>query len=61
MSDVTVFECNRGGVKPDLVKVQLDIPRRVLDEYKQKAGKKMNAKKMMENMLINWIDGVAQS
>lgn len=61
MSDVTVFVCNR-GVRNDTVKIQLEIPKRVLEAYKEKAGdKKLTAKQIMENMLTNWVDGVGEA
>ncbi len=59
MEDVNIFICDRGVAK-DLVKIQLEIPRRVLDAYKEKSkDTKYTAKQVMENMLVNWIDGVS--
>lgn len=57
---VTIFQCNRGGVKANTVKVQLEIPAETLEAYKKKAeGTNYTPKQVMENMLRNWIDGIA--
>lgn len=53
-----VFIC---GQKPG-IKVQLEIPEHILEAYKTKSKEskdKYTAKQIMENMLINWINGVA--
>ncbi len=58
VSDVNVFVCNRGERK-DLVKLQLELPKRVLERYKEMAKDgKYTPKQIMENMLTNWVDGV---
>lgn len=50
-----VFIC---GQKPG-VKIQLEIPEYILEAYKEKSkGSKYTAKQIIENMLINWINGV---
>lgn len=61
MSETTVFVCDR-GTKKNTVKIQLEIPERILEGYKQKAkGTVYSPKQVMENMLTNWIDGVKAS
>jgi hypothetical protein len=58
MSDVTVFVCDRGGLKR--MKVQLELRPEALEKYKELAKQNGNltAKQIMENMLSNWVDGV---
>lgn len=59
---ITVFACDRGAKKKNTIKIQLEIPERILDGYKQKAkGTVYTPKQVMENMLTNWIDGVKAS
>ena len=59
----TVFICNRGGQAPDTVKVQLELPRWIIEAYKEKSkefqGGKYTAKQVMENILKNNIEGVS--
>lgn len=56
---LAMFACSRGASK-DLVKIQLEIPARILSAYKDKAnGSRYSPKQIMENMLTNWIDGVS--
>lgn len=60
MKDITVFVCNRGGLKP--VKIQLELDQWVFDAYKEKAKEtKYTPKQIMENMLRNWVDGAQGS
>ena len=59
----TTFICRRGGVRADTVKVQLELPLRILEGYKEKAKEpvgnfKYTPKQIMENLLTNYIDGV---
>lgn len=62
MEETKVFVCNRSNSKKGLVKVQLEIPERVLEGYKAKSkGTVYSPKQVMENMLTNWIDGVKAS
>ena len=57
---ISVFICGRGATA-NLAKIQLEIPQRILDGYKDKAKESQyTAKQIMENMLINWIDGVSE-
>lgn len=61
MSEVTVFNCDRGAAAAK-VKIQLEIPQATFDGYKEQAktfqNGKYTPKQLMENILINHIDGV---
>lgn len=63
MSEPTVFICKRSHIKPDnIVPIRLELPRETLEKYKEKAqGTKYTAKEIMENMLTNWVEGVASN
>ncbi len=59
----TVFMCKRGNSPdPSRVKIQLEISRSTLAAYVEKSnegGQSLSAKQIMENMLRNWVEGVA--
>lgn len=50
------------GKDKTIKKVQLELPERIIKAYKEKSkDSRYSAKQIMENMLINWIDGVSAS
>lgn len=49
-----VFICNRDGIKP--VKIQLELSEEILAAYKKKAvGTQWTPKQLMENALRLWV------
>lgn len=61
LSGGTMFLCKRNGTPTNTVKVQLEIRPETLAGFKQRAEtlKEYTPKQIMENVLNNFIDGVA--
>ena len=55
---IAALVCDRGLVNQDMVKLQLEVPRTVLDAYKEKVkGTVTTPKKLMEEVLCSWVQG----
>lgn len=53
MSDTTIFICSRGAER-GLVKVQLEVPKHVLEKFKEEVkGTNLTAKRYMEIILAS--------